>query len=259
MEQNIVSYRVIADHGRAATFLMGDGVIPGNNGADTSSAASCAAPWCTVRKHRPRKPFLGEIAKTVMELMGDIYPEIAQQATNSSSPTFSVKKNRSVETLVEGSNRFDRIMSDLNLQIRRHFPGDEMFTPLRHLRPFPRDRHKTWLSSRGFDIDEPRLTRKPSTSSAPAAKPQLHSKPENAKTSTSTSIHLPQPTEFLGYDYSYLSGRQRNNAYKPHRNNGHSALRTQDSETGQGFSASSLVNKEVVQSARGRPGNRSYP
>ncbi len=32
LKQKIVSYRVIADHGRAVTFLIGDGVIPGNEG-----------------------------------------------------------------------------------------------------------------------------------------------------------------------------------------------------------------------------------
>jgi len=32
VEENIVAYRVIADHGRAVTFLIGDGVLPGNVG-----------------------------------------------------------------------------------------------------------------------------------------------------------------------------------------------------------------------------------
>ena len=32
VQQNLIAYRVIADHGRAITFMIGDGVMPGNEG-----------------------------------------------------------------------------------------------------------------------------------------------------------------------------------------------------------------------------------
>src|SRR5438045_5177494 len=81
MQQHIVSYRVLADHGRAATFLIGDGVLPSNEWRGYVLRRIMRRAMVHGRRLGLGLdgPFLGEIAKVVMDIMGDIYPEIVQR------------------------------------------------------------------------------------------------------------------------------------------------------------------------------------
>jgi hypothetical protein len=79
MERQIVSYRVIADHGRAATFLIGEGVLPGNEWRSYVLRRVMRRAMVHGRRLGLDRPFLGEIARVVTETMGDVYPEIVQR------------------------------------------------------------------------------------------------------------------------------------------------------------------------------------
>ena len=73
------AHRVLADHGRGMTFLVGDGVTPSNEGRG----------YVLRRDHSPRgrstgsgsgmqTPFLPGLAGAVIEQMGDAYPELVE-------------------------------------------------------------------------------------------------------------------------------------------------------------------------------------
>jgi alanyl-tRNA synthetase len=69
-------YRVIADHGRAATFLIGDGVLPGNVGRGYVLRMIIRRAARFGRKIGFKAPFMAETARVIIEQMGDVYPEL---------------------------------------------------------------------------------------------------------------------------------------------------------------------------------------
>jgi alanyl-tRNA synthetase len=70
--ESFVSYRVIADHGRAATFLIADGVQPGNTGAGYVLRMIIRRAARFGRKIGFHQPFLGEIAEVYINQMGKL-------------------------------------------------------------------------------------------------------------------------------------------------------------------------------------------
>jgi len=75
-EKHLVSYRVIADHGRAVTFMIGDGVMPGNEGRRYVLRLILRRAARHGRKAGFRESFLAEIAKVVIQEMGEHYTEL---------------------------------------------------------------------------------------------------------------------------------------------------------------------------------------
>ena len=78
-DANIVPYRVIADHMRAATFLIADGVRPGATGRDYVCRMVIRRAVRFGTKLGFEEPFLADVADAVIETMGEPYPELAER------------------------------------------------------------------------------------------------------------------------------------------------------------------------------------
>jgi alanyl-tRNA synthetase len=74
------SLRVIADHARATTFLMTDGVLPSNDGRGYVLRKIIRRAIRHGRLLGATKPFLSDTVQTVSELMGRAYPELTESA-----------------------------------------------------------------------------------------------------------------------------------------------------------------------------------
>src|SRR5207245_5473 len=72
------SLRVIADHSRAATFLISDGVVPSNEGRGYVLRKIIRRALQHVRFIGGESPFLSRMADTVLTVMKDAYPELAE-------------------------------------------------------------------------------------------------------------------------------------------------------------------------------------
>ena len=76
------SLRVIADHARATTFLMTDGVQPSNDGRGYVLRKIIRRAIRHGRLLGARKPFFSQMVQTVRELMGTVYPELLEPAAS---------------------------------------------------------------------------------------------------------------------------------------------------------------------------------
>ncbi len=108
-EENIVAYRVIADHGRAITFLVGDGVRPGNEGREYVLRMILRRAARFGRKIGFDRPFLAEIAGVVIDSMGTYFGELATRR-DFILTTITQEEERFMRTIDRGLDRVVEIV-----------------------------------------------------------------------------------------------------------------------------------------------------
>ena len=201
MQRQIASYRVIADHGRAATFLIGDGVLPGNEGRAYVLRRVMRRAIVHGRKLGIEGPFLGEIAKTVMEIMGDVYPEIIQRR-DFILKTIATEEEMFSRTLISGLNRFEQVAASLNLQPGDTFPGEEMFK-LYDTFGLSKELVVDLAVSRGYNVDLEGFNKAMNRQRTQSKSDSMFVARDRENLDIYQQVS-PEPTHFLGYDYSML-------------------------------------------------------
>jgi alanyl-tRNA synthetase len=78
-ETEMVAMRVIADHIRMLTFAIADGAVPGNEGRSYVLRRILRRASRFGRNLDMKEPFLYKIVSTLVDTMGDVFPEIAAQ------------------------------------------------------------------------------------------------------------------------------------------------------------------------------------
>ena len=73
------SYQVIADHSRAVTFLIGDGVLPSNEGRGYVLRRILRRAVRHGRLLERREPFMAETGATVIDIMAEAYPHLVER------------------------------------------------------------------------------------------------------------------------------------------------------------------------------------
>ena len=101
------SLRVIADHARATTFLMTDGVQPSNDGRGYVLRKIIRRAIRHGRLLGATKPFLAEMVISVRKLMGDAYPELHEPGSARVPDIVLAEEKRFGYTLAVGSRKLD--------------------------------------------------------------------------------------------------------------------------------------------------------
>ncbi len=149
-DANIVPYRVIADHIRAAVFLISDGVYPGAKGR-------AAIPRIVIRRAARfgreigfDRPFLADVADAVFAVMGDYFSELLDEAENIKR-VITLEEQRFHRTMERGLNELEDMLAALDAGGR--LSGAEAFY-LKATLGLPFQVTKDVAEERGFTVDE---------------------------------------------------------------------------------------------------------
>jgi alanyl-tRNA synthetase len=151
-ESHMVTYRRLADHGRAMTFLTADGVVPGNEGRAYVLRMIVRRAVRFARQAGARGPVLGALADAVTGLMGGAYPELTAQRAFVQN-VLEAEEKRFEQTLEAGLARLDDVIADVKRSGRRAIPGADVFR-LYDTYGFPPDLTRDVAREHGLEIDE---------------------------------------------------------------------------------------------------------
>jgi alanyl-tRNA synthetase len=114
--KSAASLRVIADHSRAATFLISDGVLPSNEGRGYVLRKIMRRAITHGRLLGQTKPFLYQMVFAVRDLMQDAYPEL-KETCDRVSKTVQVEETRFAHTLDVGLQRLEELLKNSKEQL----------------------------------------------------------------------------------------------------------------------------------------------
>ncbi len=144
--------RVIADHSRAAAFLIAEGVLPSNEnrGYVLRRLIRRALRFATLMG--VHEPFMHKVAARVAEIMGDAYPELKEHAAFIEKAVYEEEK-RFAQTLEKGLQLLDEELMRLERGASKTIPGDFCFR-LYDTYGFPLDIVADVAEKKGFAIDQ---------------------------------------------------------------------------------------------------------
>ena len=109
--KSAASLRVIADHSRAATFLISDGVLPANDGRGYVLRKIIRRAITHGRLLGQTKPFLHQMVLAVRDLMEDAYPELKGTAERVSQ-NLLMEETRFAHTLDVGLEKLEELLKN---------------------------------------------------------------------------------------------------------------------------------------------------
>ena len=144
------SLRVIADHIRAVSFLIVDGVVPSNEGRGYVLRRILRRAIRHGYKLGQEQPFMHRLVDDLDREMGEAYPELRKQAKRVAE-TVLAEEQRFAETLVNGMALLDGAIQKLGKT--KVIPGDVLFK-LYDTYGFPVDLTADVARERGLTVDE---------------------------------------------------------------------------------------------------------
>ncbi len=146
-----VSIKVIADHSRAAAFLIGDGILPSNEGRGYVLRRVIRRALRHGRFLGLDKPFLHKTVVAVMESMQDAYPELLESKSFITRVVLN-EEERFTETLDYGLKLLNNEIKRLEEMGEKTIPGDLIFK-LYDTYGFPIDIITDLARDKGFKVD----------------------------------------------------------------------------------------------------------
>jgi alanyl-tRNA synthetase len=121
-----VAMKVIADHSRAAAFLISDGILPANEGRGYVLRRIMRRAIRYGRNIGLQRPFLYQTAEVVFDIMKPAYPELAEAAAFITN-VIENEEIRFLETLDTGLRLLNDTLAEIQAGGQRQVPGDVIF------------------------------------------------------------------------------------------------------------------------------------
>jgi len=200
-QKNVSSFRVIADHLRASSFLIAEGVLPSNEGRGYVLRRIMRRGMRHSHLLGSKQPIFYNIFKTLMDEMSGNYPELVR-AESLIKETLKTEEEKFLVLLERGM----KILNDEISKIDKVLPGEVAFK-LYDTYGFPLDLTEDILKNKSLKIDNKKFETLMNESRKLAKK--------NWKGSGDSSINKIWfeikdrlgPSEFLGYEADQAEGK----------------------------------------------------
>ncbi len=151
-EANLTPYRVVADHVRTSSFLIADGVVPGNTGRNYVCRMIIRRAARFGGKIGLHEPFLAKVAEGVIKIYGDAYPELKknQQVI---FDTLTREEKRFHRTLETGISQLEDFIQELKAQKSTVLDGEKAFE-LYATHGLPLEITRDILREKGYEVDQ---------------------------------------------------------------------------------------------------------
>ncbi|MDK2861354.1 MAG: alanyl-tRNA synthetase [Thermodesulfobacterium sp.] len=192
-----VAFKVIADHIRAATFLLAEGIVPSNEGRGYVLRRIIRRAERFGRLLGLKDPFLYQIVPSVVAEYKEVYPEVLQ-GQEFAEKVIRVEEEKFLETLETGLNILEKEVAQLKEKGVNLIPGDLIFK-LYDTYGFPYDLVRDYAIGMGFTLDTEgfeKLREKAREESRKSWKGALEKLPEFIKEKAKEGVQ----TFFVGYD-----------------------------------------------------------
>ena len=151
-----VSLRVITDHIRSTTFMVGDGIMPSNEGRGYVLRRLLRRAARHGRLLGIEKPFLCEVCDTVINENASAYPELAEKR-DYIKKIIGVEEEAFAKTVDKGSELLNQFIDKLAEEGKTVLSGDDAFK-LSDTYGFPIDLTEEICGEKGLTVDRERFT-----------------------------------------------------------------------------------------------------
>jgi alanyl-tRNA synthetase len=191
-----ISHRVIADHLRASCFLIGDGVLPSNEGRGYVLRRIMRRAMRHAQLIGYRDPLMWQLVPALVAKMGHAYPEL-ERARPLIEETLKLEETRFKQTLERGLKLLDEATAELGTGKR--LPGEVAFK-LYDTYGFPLDLTQDALRGKGIEVDTAGFDTAMNRQKAEARKAWAGSGDAATESVWFEIKEELGATEFLGYD-----------------------------------------------------------
>jgi alanyl-tRNA synthetase len=178
------AHRVLADHGRGMTFLVGDGVTPSNEGRGYVLRRVIRRAAQHGLRIGMEAPFLPGLAEAVIEQMASAYPELTEHRREITQ-VLAAEEERFAETLERGMKVFEEAAA------HGEITGDDAFA-LQATYGFPIELTQELARERGFGVNDEEYTR--------LMEEHREISRQTSKLQTDMRFANAPRTEFVGYE-----------------------------------------------------------
>ncbi len=196
-EETEVAFKVIADHVRAATFLIAEGLIPSNEGRGYVLRRIIRRAQRFGKILGIGEPFLFNLVDSVIQEYGEIYPEIQKEKENIKK-ILKFEEEKFLNTLETGLEILEREVEELIKSGQKIIPGEVIFK-LYDTYGFPYDLVRDYALKKGLEIDLQgfeRLRAQARELSRKSWKGEIKDLPQIVKEAIDKGIEV----EFTGYE-----------------------------------------------------------